>query len=39
MVYELAQYAQTFLDEFRPWKKNQAQVQASLEPSSENDVC
>jgi hypothetical protein len=39
MIYLLAQYAQTFLDEFRPRKRTPPQIQPPPpEPNPENDV-
>lgn len=38
MIYLLAQYAQTFLDECRPIKRTLPQIQPPIEPNPENDV-
>jgi hypothetical protein len=38
MIYLLAQYAQTFLDEFRSRKRTPPQIQPTIEPNPENDV-
>jgi hypothetical protein len=41
MIYLLAQYAQTFLDEFRPRKRSPPQIQPPPPPpeiNPENDV-
>ncbi|CAF3396443.1 unnamed protein product [Rotaria sp. Silwood1] len=37
MIYLLAQYAQTFLEEFRPRKRTPPQIQQSPEQNPEND--
>jgi hypothetical protein len=38
MIFLLAQYAQTFLDEYRPKKRTPPQLQPSIEANPENDV-
>ncbi len=40
MIYALAQYAQTFLDEFRPRKRTPPPppIPPPIEPNPENDV-
>ena len=38
-MYELAQYAQTLLDEFRPRKRTPPPIQPPIEILPENDVC
>lgn len=38
-MYELAQYAQTFLDEFRPRKRTPPPSPPPIETIPENDVC
>ena len=38
MIYLLAQYAQTFLDECRPIKRTPPQIQLPIESNPENDV-
>jgi hypothetical protein len=38
MIYLLAQYAQTFLDEVRPKKRTPTQIQSPIEQNPENDV-
>jgi hypothetical protein len=38
-MYSLAQYAQAFLDEFRPRKRIPPQIQPPIEPNPENEVC
>lgn len=39
MIYLLAEYAKALLDEFRPKKRSQAQIQTSIEHNPENAVC
>lgn len=38
MIYPLAQYAQTFLDEYRPRKRTPPIIPPPIEPNPENDV-